>query len=253
MLDREEFDELGVLVSQPGLPIAALGLNKYGKNMDGYAVHDTYTLDVCYHDLLKAAESWPMPEQSLPHLDEYSRNLKASNPDSTEEQRFDWLRASANRERVETLICQAIRQGRLRAWIAPNDSTGILTEPSAIAAIDRRSLGTGRFIPLTLEFQASRAETRHKLWEQKLFVKRSEWVGFKSRCNNSSKSASSGRGATTLGHEEVVAWCSQWIGRQKQSGLSSSQNAAWTDFHAEHPGNNRDDIFRPGWHAAQKS
>lgn len=55
------------------------------------------------------------------------------------------------------------------------------------------------------------------------------------------------------GHKEVVAWCVDWLARQRSAGLRTGEKLAWPEFQAvaRHVGLSRDDVFRPAFRDAK--
>jgi hypothetical protein len=163
-------DERGVVIPAPlqGSD-AALAGRRYGDKHRGPAVADAYELWHCRIDLAERSEHWACP-RDLPAL---MVELAQAVP---EDQRADWLRRQANLEEVDRRISYAIRAGDLPIWVAPQAEPERLVATGALATIDKRSINSGVFCPLSEEYKSE--ADRPWLWERPLFVKWDDWVRF---------------------------------------------------------------------------
>jgi hypothetical protein len=241
-------DENGIVI-----PAALQGhdlLNQqahYGEGREGYAVAEAYELSRCNIDLKIGFEGWPMPEHPSSHLDGLSRSILGASADWTDVQRNDWLRTSVNAEKATELIIQAIVVGDLSIWVASSASEAGLLPASILRAIDERSVTTGLFIPSSIEHKNLNPSKKHKFWEQRLFVKKADWVNFKNRLFDFGEHGQ----RPALSNDDIVKWCEEWISTGKGNGMDK----AWGAFKSEpqHQGLSRDDCFRPAWKEAKNN
>lgn len=163
-------DERGVVIPAPlqGSD-AALAGKRYGDKHRGPAVVDAYELTQCWIDLAERSERWPSPPNLPPLMVKMACNIP-------EDQRADWLRRQANLEEVDRRISYAIRTGDLPIWVAPQGEPEQLVATGALATIDKRSVNSGVFCPLSEEYKSE--ADRPWLWERPLFVKKDDWVHF---------------------------------------------------------------------------
>lgn len=163
-------DERGVVVPAPlqGSDAALAGA-KYGDKHSGPAVADAYELSRCWIDLAEHSQSWAAPATFPAAMVDVAQAVP-------EDQRADWLRRQANIDEVDRLISYAIRCGDLPIWVAPIGEPERLVAPRALGTIDKRSIQTGTFFPISQEYKSD--ADRPWLWERQLFVKQDDWVHY---------------------------------------------------------------------------